>query len=82
MNNYPNPFNDNTRIRYQLPHPAHVILQIYDIRGAVVETLVNSFSNAGCHEVAYDAGHLASGVYFCSVETKQRRDVNKMLLVK
>ncbi len=65
--NYPNPFNPSTTINYQLPVDGHVTLKVYDILGREVRTLVDEAKDAGSYEVKFDAGNLASGVYFYRV---------------
>ncbi|MBN2008860.1 T9SS type A sorting domain-containing protein, partial [candidate division KSB1 bacterium] len=82
LSNYPNPFNNKTKIRYQLPHSIHVAIKIYDIRGVLVETVLNKHVTAGYNEIDYNAIGLASGVYLYSLETNEHKDVKKMLLIK
>jgi len=62
--NYPYPFNPNTVISFQLPVNGEVILNVYDILGNKVATLVNEFKPAGSYEVEFNASTLSSGVYF------------------
>ncbi|MFT5514801.1 MAG: hypothetical protein ACI80V_000920, partial [Rhodothermales bacterium] len=61
--NYPNPFNPSTLVRYALPKAGPVTVSVYDARGRLVGTLVNSLKPAGFHEVSFDASNLPSGVY-------------------
>ncbi len=65
LQNSPNPFNPRTAISYQLPAVGRIRLTIYDLLGREVKTLVDGTVNAGLHTVTFDAGGLASGVYFC-----------------
>ncbi|OGC93717.1 MAG: hypothetical protein A2W25_06375 [candidate division Zixibacteria bacterium RBG_16_53_22] len=62
--NYPNPFNASTIIRYVLPAAADVVIEIYDIMGRRVETLVDAIQEAGAHSVVWSPGNSSSGVYF------------------
>ncbi len=80
--NYPNPFNPSTAISYQLPAKSFVTLKVYDMLGREVATLVNGFAQAGSHSVRFDAGGLASGVYFTRLQAGRFVQVRKMLLVK
>lgn len=62
--NYPNPFNPTTVIGYQLPANSFVSLEVYDVLGRKIKTLVSEHQSAGAHSVTFDAGSLPSGVYF------------------
>jgi len=87
LNNYPNPFNPETTIKYHLPEAAQVKLEVYNMVGQVVRTLVNNHQNAGRYVVQWDAANdngqsLASGIYLYRVQAGDFRDVKKMLLLK
>ncbi len=64
--NYPNPFNPSTIISYELPEDALVVLEVYNIKGEKVSTLVNEYKKAGFYEVKFEpaGGKLSSGIYF------------------
>lgn len=62
--NFPNPFNPVTEIGYQISEDRNVSLTIYDLLGNEIATLVNGFKNAGNHNVKFNAGELAGGIYF------------------
>jgi methionine-rich copper-binding protein CopC len=87
-NNYPNPFNPATTIKYALPEASDVKLEIYNVVGQVVRTLVADHQNAGRYVVQWDAtndsGHsLSSGIYFYRLQAGgEFLEVKKMLLVK
>jgi hypothetical protein len=80
--NYPNPFNPATTIKYSIPEKGFVSIGIYDILGKEIKTLVSSEQNPGTHEVIFDAGDLASGLYFYRMTAGNFTDVNKMILIK
>ena len=80
--NYPNPFNAMTVIRYSLPEPSDVVIEIYDILGRRVETLVNEEQPAGYHQIIWDAEDASSGMYFYRIQAGDYIDTRKMLLIK
>ena len=87
-NNYPNPFNPATTIKYALPQAADVELTVYNVVGQPVRTLVAEHQSAGRYVVEWDAtndsGHsLSSGMYFAHLQAGEEfREVKKMLLLK
>lgn len=80
--NFPNPFNPSTTIRYQIPQDGIVTLKIYDILGAEVKTLVNEEKIAGKYEVNFNASSLASGVYIYKIQSGAFISSKKMILLK
>ena len=80
--NYPNPFNPSTTIRYELPHVSRVGLKVYNTLAQEVATLVNETKPAGVYTVQFDAGHLASGVYFCRLQAGDFVQTKRMLILK
>jgi hypothetical protein len=80
--NYPNPFNASTTIEYGLPEAAHVRIQIYDLLGRKIETLVEEHKRAGQHQVGWDASGRSSGVYFYRIEAGDNIETKKMILLK
>jgi hypothetical protein len=80
--NYPNPFNANTTITYALPEAGHVRIEIYDILGRNIATLIDENQPAGYNQVSWDATHNASGMYFYIIRTGEFAEAKKMLLVK
>ncbi len=82
FNNYPNPFNPVTNIKFDIPKSSFVKLYIYDSKGALVNELVNSNLQAGSYSYSFDASHLSSGVYFYRVEAGSFTGTKRMILVK
>ncbi len=80
--NFPNPFNPSTTIRFEIPRSVHVTLNVLDVLGRVVSVLVDEERNAGFYEVRFDASHLASGVYFYRVAAGTLVETKKLLLLR
>jgi hypothetical protein len=80
--NFPNPFNPSTLIRYQLPGAGPVRLTVYDILGREVATLVDGMQAQGTHEALFDGGGLSSGVYLYRIQTTGLVQQKKMILQK
>jgi len=86
-NNYPNPFNPVTTLRYNLPEDALVNITIYDIMGRIVRTLINSQQNAGFKSIQWnatnDAGSpLSAGLYLYKIQADNFVQIRKMVLLK
>lgn len=79
---YPNPFNPNTTITFELAHEMNVTLAAYDILGNQVATLVNGSMSAGTHEVTFNATNLPSGIYFCRLQAGDFSQTQKLMLLK
>ena len=80
--NYPNPFNPSTTIKFELPGASPVRLSVFDMLGREVSILVNEQRGAGVHEVTFDAGRLASGVYLYRLQAGNYIQTHKMVLLK
>jgi len=80
--NYPNPFNPSTEISYTIPKASQVVLNVYNVLGQVVATLVNGPMTAGDHAVTFNAANLSSGVYFYRLQAGSLATTQKMLLMK
>ncbi len=81
--NYPNPFNPSTTIQYDLPRSARVEVQVYDVLGRMVATLVNNErQSAGAHSIRFNGSNLASGVYFFRLTADDYVATRKMMLLK
>lgn len=83
MQNYPNPFNPSTVIRFSLAEPSSVTLRVYNVIGQEIAVLVNNeFRAAGSHEVSFNAGAFANGVYIYKIEAAGLSITKKMTLLK
>ena len=80
--NYPNPFNPVTKISYSIDRASNVSLKLYDVRGGLVETLLNKRIHSGSHEYILDASHLSSGVYFYTMIVNDVSETKKLILMK
>jgi len=80
--NFPNPFNPTTNIRFALPKAGFVKLAVFDILGREVETLVNEDLIAGSYNADWNASKYSSGVYFYKLETEGFAETKKMVLTK
>ena len=80
--NFPNPFNPVTAIRYSLARPGRVTLKVYDTLGREVANLVDGWQTAGPHQVIFDARGLPSGVYLYRIEAGRFVRTRKLLLLK
>lgn len=80
--NYPNPFNPSTNITFAVPYQSHVRLDVYNVIGQRVSTLVNQEKTPGTYNVPFDATALASGVYLYRLHTDAYQKTRQMLLVR
>lgn len=82
MQNYPNPFNPSTSVRFALPNAQRVTLAVYDVLGREVARIAEGDYSAGTHEVSFNGTALSSGTYFYTLETANRREIKRMVLLK
>ena len=87
VGNFPNPFNPETTIRFTLSHAENVEINIYNVRGQLIRTLVNGYVNGGRHNVVWnglnDNGNpVGSGVYFYRMTAGEYQSVRRMMLIK
>ncbi|MDD4155361.1 MAG: T9SS type A sorting domain-containing protein [Candidatus Cloacimonetes bacterium] len=85
--NYPNPFNPTTNIKFNIPAAGNVNLSIYNVKGQLVKTLANDNFTAGEHIITWNGNDnnnnsVASGVYFYKLDTNNKTEMKKMLLMK
>ena len=87
LQNYPNPFNPSTTIAFQLHKPAKVEIEVYNILGQKVATVIDKFYNAGIYKIKWDAtndygGRLTSGIYLYRLKAGKVTQVKKLLLLR
>lgn len=80
--NFPNPFNPVTKIRFTIPKSSIVILSVYDVTGSLVTELVNGELTAGEYETDFNASGFTSGVYFYTLQAGSYRETKKLVLIK
>ncbi len=85
--NFPNPFNPSTTFSFSLPKRAHVTLDIYDILGRKITTVIDKFTSAGNHEIIWDGKdhndhEIASGIYFARFQAADFTTTRKIIMVK
>ncbi len=87
LENFPNPFNPTTTIRYNMPTPGMVTLKVFDINGRLVNTLVNGQNPEGLHRITWDGtdvngNQVSTGIYFYQIDTPHQHQTQKMVLIK
>lgn len=80
--NFPNPFNPTTNIRFALPKQSAITLKVYDVAGREVLILAEGKFSAGLHEVPLATGRLASGLYFCRLSVEGFSQTRKLTVMK
>ena len=80
--NYPNPFNPETMIKYSVSKTIHLELSVYDVLGRKIVDLVNETVSPGEYEVNFEAGALASGIYYCKLSSGSFSETKKMMLLR
>jgi photosystem II stability/assembly factor-like uncharacterized protein len=80
--NFPNPFNPSTQIKFAIPKNGLVTLKIFDLLGREIATLVNETKEAGYYIVDFDASGFSSGMYFYKIESNGYSNVKKMMMIK
>ncbi|MBU1101223.1 MAG: T9SS type A sorting domain-containing protein [Bacteroidetes bacterium] len=80
--NYPNPFNPSTTIRYIVEESINVKIELYDLLGNLISTLLDKKCSKGIHNLNFEAGELPSGIYYYTMSAGNFSDTKKMLLIK
>jgi photosystem II stability/assembly factor-like uncharacterized protein len=81
LQNRPNPFSGRTVISYSLPSAAHVTLDVYDLSGRLVETLINETKGPGIHSASWNANGRAAGLYFYRLRAGDFKSTRKMVVI-
>jgi len=83
LSNYPNPFNPETTISFSVTQTSSfVTLEIYNIKGQLVETLLDENKQAGIHTIEWNAENICSGTYFCKLTTNKTSCIQKLVIIK
>jgi hypothetical protein len=80
--NYPNPFNPSTNISYDLPNEGKVSLEIFNLKGQLLQTLINEKQPAGHHQIEWNASAHSSGIYFYKLHWNEYTEIRKCVLMK
>jgi hypothetical protein len=80
--NFPNPFNAQTTIKYALPKASKIAVEVYDLMGRKVETIFEGLRPAGYHSITWNSDDNSSGVYFYKIQAGEFVDSRKILLIK
>jgi hypothetical protein len=80
--NYPNPFNPSTIIRYSIPEASFTSIKLHNALGKEVSSLVNETKSAGTYEVEFNAHNLSSGIYYYTLQAGSLIQTKKMILIK
>ena len=80
--NFPNPFNPSTKIKYRVPQTTQVQIKVFDVLGNEIEKLVNEEKPAGTYEFTWNAANLPSGIYFYRFMTSEYTATKKMIVTK
>ena len=81
-NNYPNPFNPSTKIKFNVPSISDVTIRIYDVLGNEIETLVNQEKTAGTYEVEFNSEGISSGIYLYKITAGDFTQTKMIILMK
>ncbi|MEI6088833.1 MAG: aryl-sulfate sulfotransferase [bacterium] len=84
LSNYPNPFNNETVIKYELPFSGNVKLELFDSKGTKISTLVDEYQQAGTYSLPFSADqlYLTNGVYFYKLSTNDSSETNSIVFIK
>ena len=79
---FPNPFNPETTFEYFLEQDEHTLIQIYNVKGQLIDTIVNKIQTAGTYSVVWNASDMSSGIYLYKIKSGAKTAIGKCLLLK
>ncbi len=82
LQNFPNPFNPSTIIKYQIPKSTFVTIAIYNNNAQLIETLFSNYQSPGSYSLQWDIGSLGSGIYYYKIEAGDYIDIKKCIFLK
>jgi hypothetical protein len=82
LKNYPNPFNNSTKILFKVGKDSNITLKLFNLLGEQLDTLINDYRLKGTYEINYDATKLASGIYFCILSSEKSSIASKIIVMK
>lgn len=80
--NFPNPFNPNTTISFDIPKNSFITINIYSLNGRIIETILQKNLQVGRHSIVFNASDLSSGIYYYELKSKNFRSVKKLVVLK
>ena len=80
--NFPNPFDASTQITFEIPERSHVQINILNLKGQIIQTVMDKNLFQGKYKIEYDAGLLSNGIYYLQMKTEKFSDMKVMLLLK
>ncbi len=80
--NFPNPFNPTTTIKFDIAKSTVTSVKVYDMLGQEISNLVNEVLSPGSYQYSFNASDYPSGIYYYSIKTEEFNEVRKMILIK
>jgi len=80
--NFPNPFNTTTKIKYTIPDNIHIKIEVFNSLGQLVETLIDGFQLPGVYDLTFNASNLSSGIYYYRLSSNSYNNVKRMVYIK
>ena len=80
--NFPNPFNMTTTVKYEIPYPGEIEITLYDVLGKKIADLFKGYQSSGVHEIEINGDQLSSGIYYYSLKSQDYQSVRKCIMIK